>query len=215
LHSSSAASGTFGLILAAGGGSRFGGPKLLAPVRGRPLVQFVIDAATEARSLGVLDGTAAVVAGGDALLQDLFRRQGIEVVENHSPTSGLANSLRLGLEALAAAGRERRVEAALVLLGDQPGVQASTIAALIATWRQGSSPLVRPRYARQPEAPGHPVLLARSAWALANEVEGDQGLGIILRTRPALVTVVDVPGANPDIDTAADLAALEETIDGA
>jgi len=200
-----------GLILAAGRGTRFGGAKLLVSLRGKPLVQYVIDAVAEATAAGVLDGATAVVAADDDVLRDLFRDHAIEVVENDAPASGLAHSLQLGLNALAQRDRAPGPEAALVLLGDQPGVRAATIGTLVREWRRGYALVVRPRYADDPEEPGHPVLLDRSCWTLAEEVEGDVGIGALLRARPALVTVVDVPGANPGIETPDDLAAFEET----
>jgi CTP:molybdopterin cytidylyltransferase MocA len=212
LNPSLLASAPHALILAAGEGTRFGGPKLLALLRGKPLAQYVIDAVALARSSGVLAGAVAVVARDDAPLRDLFQCHGIEVVESDHPARGLAHSLRLGLETLASAGQRPWVEAAMVLLADQPMVRVTTIAALVTTWRQGFSTIIRPRYALHPEEPGHPVLLGRPAWPLANEAQGDRGIGIILGKRPTLVTLVDVPGANPDIDTPADLAALERTL---
>jgi len=210
LSSASSVPGPWGLILAAGRGTRFGGGKLLAPLRGQPLVQHVIDAVVTARQDGVLAGAVAVVAATDGPLRDLFRQQGIEVTENDAPEAGLARSLQLGLATLARPGREAPAGAAVVLLGDQPGVRPATIAALVEAWRTGPSVIIRPRYAARPGEPGHPVMLDRSAWTLAEELEGDTGLGVILRARPGLVSVVDVPGSNPDIDTPADLTLFED-----
>ena len=70
----------------------------------------------------------------------------------------------------------------------------------------GSAPFLRARYAHDP-AP-NPVLVRRSAWALAAGLDGDRGLGALLASRPDLVVSVEAPGDNPDIDTPADLAAL-------
>lgn len=65
---------------------------------------------------------------------------------------------------------------------------------------------MRPRYADRPGEPGHPVLLHRQLWPEVATLEGDEGAGALLRGRA--VTLVDVPGRNPDIDTPADLAAF-------
>jgi molybdenum cofactor cytidylyltransferase len=209
LSSAASAPSPYGLILAAGRGTRFGGRKLLAPVRGRPLVQHVIDAVTAARAGGTLSGAAAVVAASDVALQDLLRQQGIEVTLNEVPEAGLAWSLQLGVSALARPGRETPAGAAVIMLGDQPGVRPATIAALVEAWHTGPSVVIRPRYADDPEEPGHPVLLDRSAWTLVEELDGDTGLSVILRARPGLVSLIEVPGANPDVNTPADLAAFE------
>jgi CTP:molybdopterin cytidylyltransferase MocA len=54
------------------------------------------------------------------------------------------------------------------------------------------------------------VLLDRGLWHLARELTGDHGLGTLLALRPAAMTTVDVPGANPDVDTPGDLTQLED-----
>jgi CTP:molybdopterin cytidylyltransferase MocA len=65
-------------------------------------------------------------------------------------------------------------------------------------------PIIRARYADD-DAP-NPVLVRRSAWALAAGLDEDRGLGPLLAQRPSLVGEVAVDGRNPDIDTPADLA---------
>jgi CTP:molybdopterin cytidylyltransferase MocA len=48
-------------------------------------------------------------------------------------------------------------------------------------------------------------------WPEARNLSGDEGYGPILTGRPDLVEVVDVPGANPDVDRLEDLLNLEES----
>ena len=55
--------------------------------------------------------------------------------------------------------------------------------------------------------PPNPVLVRRPGWRLADELVGDRGFGPLLAGQPELVTWIPVEGANPDIDTRADLAA--------
>ena len=57
--------------------------------------------------------------------------------------------------------------------------------------------------------PGHPVLIDRSLWPLVQQLEGDEGLGAVLRSGQVAVDLVPVDGRNPDIDTRADLAARD------
>ena len=193
------------LILAAGSGSRFGGNKLLANLHGRPLIAHAAAAVAEAIAAGVIPGGVAVIPPGATELICHFDTAGLRVVENPAAREGMASSLRRGLEALGevspAAG------AALIVLGDQPGLRADIIARLVAEWRQtGRS--VRPRYRAAPSEPGHPVLLDRSLWPLASRLSGDTGLRDLLAGQP--VTLIDVPGANPDVDTPAQLNPLED-----
>jgi CTP:molybdopterin cytidylyltransferase MocA len=65
---------------------------------------------------------------------------------------------------------------------------------------------VVPRYADQP-GPRNPVLLLRPAWSAAASLEGDRGLAELIEANPHQVAEVD--GAMPDVDTTADLDALE------
>ena len=56
----------------------------------------------------------------------------------------------------------------------------------------------------------NPAHLLPPAWPLAASLDGDRGLGPLLAAHPERVLRVPVPGDNPDVDTRADLAALEE-----
>jgi molybdenum cofactor cytidylyltransferase len=194
--------GVAGLILAAGLGRRFGGAKLVAPLRGRPLASYALDVAGRGRAAGLLSDLRIVVGPGDEALARLARDGGAELLVNPSPGSGLSSSLRLGLGALDAG-------AALVLLADQPLVRLDVVAVLVAAWHERLGLLIRPRYARSPDEPGHPVLLDRSLWPLADRLEGDAGIGRLLDPGAPGAAFIDVPGSNPDVDTPADLHLLE------
>jgi molybdenum cofactor cytidylyltransferase len=192
------------LILAAGAASRFGGPKVTALLDGRPLLEHVLAAARAAGLDAIFvvlgahaDEIEAAVAWGNA------RR-----VRNPAPELGLASSLQVGLGALGPG-----VDAALVLLGDQPLVRPDVIRALVAAAGERAEsadqarPIVAPRYA---DGSGpNPALLLRGAWPLAAELRGDRGMGPVIAARPELVRWIQAPGDNPDVDTPADLAALE------
>ncbi len=82
---------------------------------------------------------------------------------------------------------------------------------MIRAWQLSGAAVVRPRYSDSPDEPGHPVLLDRDAWGLAERLTGDQGLGRALSNAPELVVHVDVDGANPDVDTPADLPRLDQS----
>jgi len=194
--------GVAGLILAAGLGRRFGGAKLAAPLRGRPLVSYALDVAGRARAAGLLSDLRIVVGPDDKEVTRLAADAGAAPLVNPSPESGLASSLRLGLVALDAG-------AALVLLADQPLVRLDVVAVLVAAWHERLGLLIRPRYALSPDEPGHPVLLDRSLWPLADRLEGDVGIGRLLAPDAPGAAIIDVPGSNPDVDTPADLHQLE------
>ena len=177
-----------GLVLAAGAGRRFGGPKALAEVAGERLIDRTVRVA---RAGGL--GHVVVVSGATGL--DLP-----DVVHNPGWAEGMGSSLRVGLRAMAP-----DVDAALVLLVDQPGVTDSAVER-VRTAVEGTSALVVATYGG---AWGHPVALGRAHWPEVLETAtGDRGAREVLRRHAADVMTVecgDVASAD-DVDTAADLA---------
>lgn len=192
------------VILAAGAGRRFGGGKLLALLDERPLLQHVVDAASDwgpAALIGVLGHDADVA-------QRIVEWGEGRCVRNPDSDRGLASSLRLGVAAAAGVGPP--LDGVFVALGDQPRVRTSTFVALAraATTDGARHPIVVPRYAEAPAAVVNPVLLLRAAWGLVDTLDGDRGMGPVIADHPALVLAVPVPGDNPDVDTPDDLHRL-------
>lgn len=179
------------VILAAGSSRRYGSPKQLAVVDGMTLLEHAIEAAAVAG----LEPVAAVVPvwlSRPARYDD----ERLRWIRNPFPERGMSVSLRLGLDALAG-----EVDAAVVLLGDQPRILPATISGLLAA--RGDRPVV----ASQADgilAP--PVLIEASHFRLADGLSGDIGLRQMLIDHPELVRAVEVAGHPPDIDTPEDLA---------
>lgn len=172
---------------------------------GRPIVGHVVDAA---RAAGLGPIVVVVPPDGELGAVDLDE---VRRVTNPNPSEGLSSSVRLGLRALEL---DDGVDAAVVLPGDQPRVRPDTIRALLAA--AAADPRIAFVVARHAaDATPNPVLVRRSTWRLADELAGDRGFGSILARHPELVRFVDVPGANPDVDTPADLARLAESIEAA
>jgi molybdenum cofactor cytidylyltransferase len=200
------------LVLAAGKGLRFGGGKLLASYRGRPLLSHVLDVVRAASEGGLLKGGCAIISAEDPDSRALVEKAGLEPVLNDAPGQGLSRSLQLGLAALKRRKPgEPYAGAALVFLADQPLIRLDVVEGLVAAWRAGDAGIFRPRYAARPDTPGHPVLLNRSVWQLAHQLDGDHGFASLAEHGSVRVVTLDVPGDNPDIDTPADLQALEES----
>jgi molybdenum cofactor cytidylyltransferase len=187
------------IVLAAGASSRFGSNKLLAPLRGRPVLQHVLDAVAGAG----LDDTVVVLGDEHAAIEAGITWRGERRTVNDRPRDGLSSSLRVGLDA---AAEDPATEAVLVVLGDQPAIRSAVIRAVVAGAGNSPAPFIRARYTDD-DAP-NPVLVRRAAWASTAGLVGDRGLGPLLAARPELVLAVDVEGANPDVDTPADLSAL-------
>ena len=188
------------VILAAGRGTRFAaGPKLLAPLEGRPLVRHAAEAALASGLRPVVAVLGHEAAGVRAALAGL----GLTLVENPDYAAGLATSLRAGLNAL-----PDDEGGAVVLLGDMPRVAPALLDALAAAFR--ADPALAAIVPVCGGRRGNPVLLNRRR--LARELAGlagDHGAGPLLRGRPDVREVeVDDPGVLADVDTDAALAAL-------
>lgn len=192
---------TAAIVLAAGRASRFGSPKALAPLDGRPLLGHVLDAVA---GLG-LASTVVVLGHAADEIERAIAWRGERRVRNPDPDRGLASSLRLGLATVAA---DPAVEAAIVLLADQPRVRSDAIRAILAADLPPGRSIVVPRYTGGGGA--NPALVLRAAWPLADGLAGDRGFGPLIAAHPELVLEVPVASANPDVDTPADLAALAE-----
>jgi nicotine blue oxidoreductase len=193
-------SGVSAILLAAGGGSRFGGGKLLATFGGRPLVAAVLDALAEAP----VDEIVVVLGARAGEMRRICEPYGVRIVENADWELGQSTSVLAGLRAL---GPEAR--AAVVLLGDQPLVRAEAVGRLVAAFGEGARVAVATYGGRR----RNPVLFAREVWALLEEeLAGDEGARSVLRRHPELVVEVPCDGAGDptDVDTRADLRDLEE-----
>jgi molybdenum cofactor cytidylyltransferase len=180
--------GSAAVILAAGGGSRFHAAehKLLAPVRGRAVVTWAVEAPIEAGFATVIVVTGAVELAGSL-------PAGVQVVHNPDWATGQASSLQVGLAAAGAAG----CDAAVVGLGDQPFVGAGP-------WRaigEAAAPISVATYAGRRR---NPVRLAREVWPLL-PITGDEGARSLMRVRSDLVGEVPCEGEPADIDTQEDL----------
>ena len=197
----------YALVLAAGRSRRFGGDKLLAGIRGVPLLAHVVGPLSRAHTDGTLAGGLVVLPLENPGREAIVRQSGLEYAFNPVRDSGVAESIRIGLIELAS--RHPDAEAALVFQGDQPAVNPGVMTRLISAWQSEGRPVVRPRYMMDPEKPGHPVLLERSIWARADELRGDTGFAPMLNNHPELVTTVDVQGTNPDINIPSDLTMWE------
>jgi molybdenum cofactor cytidylyltransferase len=191
-----------GLVLAAGVSSRFGSPKALALLHGRPLLQHVLDAVAATP----LDPVLVVLGHAAEAVESTIEWHTEVRLRNPDPARGLASSLHLGLDDLGAV--LPRVDAAVIALGDQPRTRPEVIEALLDAAARTEREIVAPRYA---DGGGiNPVLLRRAAFPLADRARGDRGLGPVIAAHLELVEWVDVPGSNADVDTPDDLVRLVE-----
>jgi CTP:molybdopterin cytidylyltransferase MocA len=177
------------VVLAAGGGRRYGMPKALVEYQGSLLVERAV------RTARTVCDPVLVVLGAQAV--EVWRQAdlgGSAVLANKDWESGMASSLRVGLEGLR--GWPDQVDAALITLVDMPGM---TPEALEKVRREGSPGALA--VATYDGVRGHPVLLGRDHWdGVIDTLTGDEGARRYLSAHGA--TEVDCTGlADPtDLD---------------
>ena len=186
------------VVLAAGSSSRMGGAqKLVLEFDGRPMVRHAIEAASNGGCHQVVVVYAAQEVAGAV-------DGAAELVFNPDAAAGMSTSLRRGLAAL-----RPDMEAALIVLGDQPLVGSRSVAALLRSWRREGS---RPAVAMSASTPQvrwtPPVVLARELWSELENLHGDSGARQLLDGHPELLDVVPAQGRPDDIDTPDDYAKI-------
>jgi molybdenum cofactor cytidylyltransferase len=185
------------IVLAAGASRRFRDGKMLAPVRGKPLVQHAIDAASASHAL-----TCTLVLGARAAaINESIDPRRCAVVENKRWSDGIASSVRCGLR------RHAADEACIVLVADQPFVCAQDLDALIEAHVANPGGIIALRAGR---VWGTPALFVRRDFPKLGRLRGDRGAKAYIQTQTARLRFVDARDARAftDIDTPADLKAI-------
>jgi CTP:molybdopterin cytidylyltransferase MocA len=157
-----------GIVLAAGAGTRFGGPKALARTPdGRAWLALAVDALREGGC-----GEVVVVLGAGADAATALVPHGARVVVASEWAEGLSRSLQAGLAAAAGAS------AVVIVPVDTPELPASAVARVVAVAADPEEALVRAEYGGRP---GHPALIGSAHWpTLTRELKGDTGAGPFL-----------------------------------
>jgi molybdenum cofactor cytidylyltransferase len=186
------------LVLAAGRSSRMGRAKATLPVDEHDT--FLSRIVRTFLSTGIDD--VVIVLGHDAdFVRKSFAKSGLPArfALNREYDRGQLSSIRTGLSVIDRPG----VTAMLLTLVDVPLVSPSTVASILARYRETAAPIVRPI---QGTRHGHPILVDRSLFDVIRAGDDQQGLKPIVRTYSSTVgdVVVDDEGAFMDIDTMED-----------
>lgn len=183
------------VLLAAGASRRLGLPKQLLRIEGETLLHRAARfglATAPAQAILVLGAQADTIATA---------ADGLALQRVHCPDweEGLGASLRAGLAAVFTS-----CEGALVLLCDQPALDAAHLGALVAAWRRDPARAAASAYAG---VLGVPALLPRAWFDALSHLSGDRGARDLLRERAGQVTAVPAPALSEDIDHPDDLPA--------
>ncbi|MQY30123.1 nucleotidyltransferase family protein [Nocardia aurantia] len=181
-----------GIVLAAGAGTRYGRPKVLAADG-----DWLRSAVAALRDGGCAEVVVVLGASGPARASASGRWQvseqpAIELPAGARPVwaadwaTGMSASLRAGLRALAESGSAAAAYAAIMPV-DTPDVGPAVVARVLAAARTASSGLARAVFG---EAPGHPVVIGHEHWTnVIDSARGDSGARAYLDKRPDMVAV--------------------------
>jgi molybdenum cofactor cytidylyltransferase len=184
-----------GLVLGAGGSKRLGRPKQLLPYRDGTLLGHVVGVARA----GELDQLVVAIGGAADDVRATVDLTGADVVVNDAYGEGCSSSIAAALGVV-----DPRCDVLVLMLGDQPGVTAETVTALLAG--RGDAPLAVCRY---DDGRGHPIAFARSVFGALAGLHGDKGVWRLLDRAGDEVAEVPVAGAIPrDVNTLEDYAAI-------
>jgi CTP:molybdopterin cytidylyltransferase MocA len=189
-----------GVVLAAGGASRFGSPKQLAELDGVPLLQHAVDAML---AVPAIDPVVVVLGAEAQRVREAVDFGEAQIAVCGDWAEGMAASLRCGVEAVG------DCDWVILTLGDQPRVTPQVIAAVMdhALGAPAGTAAVRTTY---DGAPGHPVALGRAILPHVAALSGDVGARELLghaTVRTFEAAHLCDPG---DVDTPQDLEALRQ-----
>ncbi len=177
-----------GLVLAAGGSKRLGQAKQLLPYGGAPLLGHVLQTARSCP----FDQLLCVVGGASAEVRRVVDLRAVEVVDNEQYGAGCSSSIAAALEHV-----DERCDVLVLMLGDQPGVGAANVEALLDG--RGDAPLAACAYR---DGRGHPLAFARSMFGELAGLHGDKGVWKLMDRYTADVVDVAMDGPVPlDVDT--------------
>lgn len=185
------------VVLAAGLSTRMGKPKLLLPWGHTTVIGQVVGTLVQAG----IDEIIVVSGATRQAVHEALAGLPAQVVFNaRYREDSMLVSLQIGLAALS-----KRVEAALVVLGDQPQMQASVVEAIVAAYRHQPRHLVVPSYQLRR---GHPWLIRRSLWADVQAVSASVTLRQFLAAQAVHIQYVNVATDSIllDLDTPEDYA---------
>jgi probable selenium-dependent hydroxylase accessory protein YqeC len=185
------------VVLAAGASRRMGRHKMLLPWGDTTVIGKVV---STLRAAGVVE---PVIVTGRAAPEVKAALQAIPVRWAHNPeyeTTEMLQSLQLGIRQIS-----EEAEALLIVLGDQPQIEADIIQQVIRAFHERHSRLIIPSYQHRR---GHPWLVHKSLWAELLSMPAEATLRQFLNRHADEIEYlnVDIPSVLMDLDTPEDYA---------
>jgi molybdenum cofactor cytidylyltransferase len=180
-----------GLLLAAGGSTRFGSPKQLAKFHGKSLLRNAAEAIACSGCSPVVVVLGANVEDSLAEISDLD----LHSVINSNWQAGMSSSIRTGLVELT--NLEPALDAVLFALMDQPLITAEHLAVFVERFRRDGPAIIASEYNR---ITGVPALFSSELFDELHKLCGEKGARQLIRNRSDVVRIA-LKEAAIDIDT--------------
>jgi molybdenum cofactor cytidylyltransferase len=190
-----------GVVLAAGRAQRLGQEKLLLPLRGKPVLQWVLESALASDLDEIVCVTRELASARRQLnLSD----ERLFWLTNYAADRGQSTSVISGLWAT-----NPKSEGVMFLVGDQPLIRKEVINSLIEKFRAGSAWIVAPSFNREPR---NPVLFRRNLFPELLQLSGDRGGRVLIEKHRHKTALVEWKDEIPflDIDVHEDYERLKE-----
>jgi molybdenum cofactor cytidylyltransferase len=186
------------IILAAGSSARLGRPKQLLELDGNTLLQKSIIAA-----LNVSKNVIVVLGANEQLIRPTISGFPIEIVLNENFAAGMSSSIRTGMSVL----ENINCEAVLLMLCDQPFVDALLLERMISVFEKSELPIVAAEYEGKV---GVPAIFDISFFQTLKILEGQKGAKVLIINNLEKVERVVFEKGKIDIDTEEDWARFKE-----
>jgi len=187
------------ILLAAGESSRLGQPKQKIVFEGKTLLQRAINVAVDTPCNPIL-----VILGAYAKeLQLNTSNERIVIVDNKNWQEGMASSIRTGMSTL----QQTEVDEVIITVSDQPFVNSQLLNKLIETKKSTRKELIACSYS---DTLGVPALFSKKYFEELLLLTGPDGAKKLLINHADSIASIDFPLGNIDIDTTADLDALNK-----
>lgn len=192
---------TIGLIiLAAGASTRMGSPKQLLVFDGKSLIRHSVQQALASKCFPVV----VVLGANKELIKLELDDLPVFVAENPHWQDGMASSIQCGIEMLLTV--HPGIQAAIIMLCDQPYVNTLFINNLLNTFEKKPQPVVASFYGNEY---GVPALFRKDLFSELLALQGNAGAKKLMQQYKNEVVPVVFPEGLIDIDTPEDYLGLQ------
>ena len=187
------------IILAAGSSSRLGRPKQLLELNGKTLLQKSIETA-----LNVSINVTVVLGANENLVRPTISGFPINIILNENWISGMSGSIQTGMSAL----KNNEFQAVLIMLCDQPFINASILKGMIEVFEKNKFPIVASEYEKKV---GVPAIFDASFFQKLKMLKGQKGAKKLLMNNLDKTKSFMFENGKIDIDTEEDWQKIKKS----